>query len=91
MRPTNLNLRNPTEQTPCHYSSTMTHNGVALNYDGVAKHHSVKGSIPKDVRFNNRESRDRYMSCGPNSYYPEISYQQLHQAKFTAVLGKPAN
>ena len=57
----------------------------------MAKHHSLKGTIPKDVRFNNRESRDRYVSCGPNTYYPELSYQSLNTAKFTALLGRPAN
>ena len=59
-RPTLLNLRNPDEHTPASYAPVSTYHGRMINYQST-RHRSLKGSIGRDLRFNNRGDHDRYM------------------------------
>jgi len=58
--------------------------GTNIEYDGGNSYTSVKGSFPKQARFNIKNS----IFVAPNSYHPEISYSNLENPKCSSVFSK---
>ena len=85
MRPTDLQLRNPAEQTTEYGDHNMTYTGHHLTLN--PKLSSIKGSFQCDQRFITKMES----FVGPGQYNPQESFKKLNPVRCQSVLKMPSN
>ena len=93
MRPTTIDLKDPTcHQAGFHYPK-MTHSGGTIGFNRKSMISSVKGTIPREARFSNKSQLDSQY-VGPAKYNictTDNRNSRMKQAKCTSVFKKPIN
>jgi hypothetical protein len=85
MRPTYLQLRDPSQQTAEYSDLNITHNGQTLFIKPSKS--SIKGSFQRDERFFEKSNT----FVGPGSYNADESFKSLHKVRCPSVIKKPSN